>query len=67
MINAWFVYCAKSVRIRRFSGPYFPAFGLDTERCRVCPRIQSECGNMRARKSPNTDTFQAVALERNSF
>ena len=22
------LHCAKSVRIRRYSGPYFPAFGL---------------------------------------
>ena len=26
------LYCVKSVRIRSFSGPYFPAFGLSTER-----------------------------------
>ena len=25
-------YCVKSVRIRSFSGPYFPIFGLNTER-----------------------------------
>ena len=25
-------HCMKSVRIRSFSGPYFPAFGLNTER-----------------------------------
>ena len=24
--------CVKSVRIRSFSGPYFPAFGLNTKR-----------------------------------
>ena len=24
-------HCLKSVRIRQFSGPYFPAFGLNTE------------------------------------
>ena len=28
-------YCVKSVRIRSFSGPYFPAFGLNTERYSV--------------------------------
>ena len=32
----------KSVRIRSFSGPYFPAFGLNTEICFVNLRIQSE-------------------------
>ena len=25
-------HCIKSVRIRSYSGPYFPAFGLNTER-----------------------------------
>ena len=29
----WYVYhCLKSVRIRSYFGPYFPAFGLNTER-----------------------------------
>ena len=44
----------KSIRIRSFSGPYFTAFGLNTE------SIQSECGKIRIRKTPNTDTFYAV-------
>ena len=26
------IHCVKSVRIRSYSGPYFPAFGLNTER-----------------------------------
>ena len=26
------LHCLKSVRIRSYSGPYFPAFGLNTER-----------------------------------
>ena len=26
------VHCVKSVRIQSFSGPYFPVFGLNTER-----------------------------------
>ena len=38
-------HCAKSVRIRSFSGPYFPVFGLNTERHGV-----SECGKYRAEK-----------------
>ena len=45
----------KRVRIRSYSGPYCPAFGLNTELC-----IQSECGNIRTRITPNTDTFYAV-------
>ena len=43
------LHCMKSVRIRSFSGPYFPAFGLNTERYGVWTR-----------KTPNTVTFQAV-------
>ena len=26
------MHCIKSVRIRSYSGPYFPAFGMNTER-----------------------------------
>ena len=36
-------YCVKSVRIRSYSGVYFPAFGLTTERYSVSLSIQSEC------------------------
>ena len=53
-------HCVKSVRIQSYSGPHFPAFGLNTERYRVSFRIQSECGKMRIRITPNTDTFHAV-------
>ena len=38
---------AKSVRIRSLSGPYLPAFVLNTERYGVPLRIQSECGKIR--------------------
>ena len=31
------LHCVKSVRIRSFSGPYFPAFGLNTERKSISP------------------------------
>ena len=53
-------YCVKSVRIRSFSGPYFPTFGLYTERYETSFRIRSECGEIRTRKTPNTDVFQAL-------
>ena len=53
-------HCVKSVRIWSYSGPYFPAFGLNTERCSVSLRIQSECGKMRTGITPNTDIFYAV-------
>ena len=33
-----------------FSGLYFPAFGLNTERFSLSLRIQSECGKIRTRK-----------------
>ena len=55
-------YCVKSERIRSYSGPHFPAFGLNTERYGVSLRIQSECRKMRTRINPNTDTCQAVSL-----
>ena len=44
----------KSVRIRSFSGRYFPAFGLNTKKYSVPLRFQSECGKVRTRKTPYT-------------
>ena len=54
------LHCVKSVPIRSSSGPFFPAFGLNTEIYRVNLRIQSKLKKMRNRKSPNKDTFHAV-------
>ena len=51
-------HCVKNVRIRSYSGPYFPAFGLNTERYGVSLRIQSECGKIRTRITPNTDALR---------
>ena len=59
-LNARKSHCVKSVRIRSYSGPYFPAFGLNTERCEVFHRIQSKYGKIRTRITSNTDTFHAV-------
>ena len=56
--------CVKSVRIRRYSGQHFPAFGLNMERYGVSLRIQSEYGKMRTRITPNTDTFYEVIFLR---
>ena len=53
-------YCIKSVCIRRFLGPYFLAFGLNTEIYRENFRIQSECRRIQTRKTLNTDTFYTV-------
>ena len=50
----------KSARIRSYSGLHFPAFGLNTERYSVSLRSQSECGKMRTRITPKTETFHAV-------
>ena len=52
----------KSVGIRSYSGPYFPAFILNTEIYSVSLHIQSECGKIGTRITPNTDTFYAVVL-----
>ena len=54
------LHCVKIVRIRSYSGPYFPAFGLNTERYFVSLLFHSEYGKMRTRISPNTDTFHAL-------
>ena len=40
--------------------PHFPTFGLNTGSYSVSLRIQSECGKIRTRITPNTDTFYAV-------
>ena len=45
-------HCVKSVPIWSFSGPHFPAFGLNTERYLVSLRIQSECGKIQTRITP---------------
>ena len=54
------VHCVKSVCIRSFSGQYFPAFRLNTERHGASLRIQSKCWKIRTRKTPNMDTFHAL-------
>ena len=56
----YLIHCVGSVRIWSFSGPYFPAFGLNTERYSVSLRIQSECGKIKTKKYPNTDAAHAV-------
>ena len=55
-----FCHCVKNVLIRSYSVPYFPAFGLNTERYFESLRIQSECGKIRTRIIQNRDTFHAV-------
>ena len=53
----------KSVRIRSFTGQYFPAFGLNTEKYGVSLHIQPKCGKITTRKTSNTDTFHAVGVK----
>ena len=57
----------KSVRIRSYSGPHFPAFVLNTARYSLSHRIQSECGKLRTRITPNMDPFYAVLGRRKGF
>ena len=52
--------CVKGVRIRSYSGLYFPAFGLNTKRYGVSLRIQSKCRKIQTRTTLNTNTFQEV-------
>ena len=60
--------CIKTVRIRSYTGPYFPTFRLHTERYSVSVRIytvshriQFECWKIHTRITPNTVTFNAVS------
>ena len=54
----------KSVRIRSFSGPYFPALGLNTEGYSVSLHIQVKCAKTRTKKTPNMDTFTQCTGQR---
>ena len=56
----------KRVRIRSYSGPYFPTFGLNTKKCGVSLRIKSEWEKMRTRITTNADSFYAVSLFENT-
>ena len=44
------LHSVKSVRIRSYPGPYFSAFGLNTERYGVSNYIQSECRKTQTKK-----------------
>ena len=56
------LHCVKSVRIRSYSGPHFPAFKMNTERYSVSLCFQSNCGKMWTRITPNTDTLCTVLI-----
>ena len=54
----------KKCPIWSYSGRYFPAFGLNTKKYRVSLRIRSECGKMRTRINPNTNSSHTVVKAR---
>ena len=57
----WFkLHFVKSVLIWSFSGPYISVFEHTTERYGVSLCSKSECGKMRTKTTPNTDTFYGV-------
>ena len=58
--SAHLTYCVKYVRIRNYSGPYFPVLGHNTGRYSASLRIRSKCGKIRTRITLNTDTLHAV-------
>ena len=60
LIRARIIHCVKSVRIQSYSGPYLPSFRLNTERYFVSVSIQSECGKIRTRITPNIENIHAV-------
>ena len=60
-------HCVKSVRIRNYSGLYFPAFGLNTERYFVSLFNESEYGKIRTRITPNMDTFYVMCDKQKKF
>ena len=54
------VLWVKSVRIRSYSGPYFPVVGLTTERHYKSLRIKSKSGKKQTRITLNAETFYAM-------
>ena len=42
----FYIHCVKSVRVRSFSSPYFPALGQNTEIYGVSLFIQSKSGKV---------------------
>ena len=60
---AYFAYihhCVKSVQNGVFSGPYFPEFGLNTERYEVSLLFSPNAGKYGLEKTPYFDTFHIV-------
>ena len=58
------IHCVKCVLIRSYTGPYFLAFGLNTDRYSVSLRIQSKCGKMRTRANSVFEHFSRSGVEK---
>ena len=62
MLLLWIPLCKKCPYLQ-FFGPYFPSFGLSTEKYGVSLCIQSKCGKTRTRNTRNLDTFHPVIIK----
>ena len=58
--------CVKCVQIRSFSGPYFPAFGLNRRDTSHLSVFSPNAGKYGQEKTPYLDTFHAVLLKVNN-
>ena len=56
------LHCLKSARIRSYSGPYFPAFGQNTERYSVSLRIQSKMRESTDQNNSEYGHFLCIVL-----
>ena len=53
-------HCVKVSKYGVFSGPYFPAFGLNTDRYAYLSVFSPNAGKYRPDQIPCLDTFHAV-------
>ena len=58
--------CVKSVRVRSFSGPYFPVFGLNTDCARVSFLIKHSLYSVRMRENTDKKNFEYGHFSRNA-
>ena len=66
--NIWWKYhCVKSVGIRSFSGPYFPALGLNTEIYAQISVFRRNAGKYGPEKLQIRTLFAQVVLSRRVF
>ena len=68
LIYVQFTSCVQDVALRKkclclkFFWSALSRIRTEYERCRVSLRIQSDCGKMRTRITPNTNTFHSVLI-----